>query len=124
MISHNLQVLQEEAISFFGLDQSTDILPGTVLKKSSPSKMTVVTSSNKSGHITVTVQSVPGIASLSLYTVSGRMVYALPDVYSSKGIYSFVINKSNQTSLRQTSCLFIGKVLLDGADAGAFKCTL
>ena len=119
-VSHNLQVLQEEAIAFLGLDQSTGVRSGSVLKKNFPSNATVIASS-ESGHITVTVRSVPGIASLSLYTVSGRMMCALSGTHSSNGIYTFTINKNTLAHTQYGSNIYIMKVLLNGADAGAFR---
>lgn len=82
-----------------------------------------IVSSNESGHLSITVRSVPGIASLSLYTVNGRMVFALPGTYSSKGIYTFTVRKNTLAHIQQTSNLYIVKVSLNGADAGAFRFT-
>jgi acetylxylan esterase len=121
-VSHNLQVLQEEAIAFLGLDKSTDTRSGSVLRKHSSSNATVIVSSNESGP-TVTVRSVPGIASLSLYTVNGRMVYALCGTYSSNGIYTFKISKNTLAHTNKTSNIYIMNVFLNGADAGAFRYT-
>ena len=117
--SHNLQVPQQEALSFLGLVKPTSIKPGLMLKKSSQSYTTVIASSVESGHIAVTVRSKPGTATLSLYTSDGKMIFALPGKYSLDGNYSFMISKG--ALHRHASNLCIMRVSLNGADAGAFR---
>jgi len=123
-VSHNLQVLQEEAIAFLGLDQSTGIQASSVNKKGSLPHATIIVSPNKSGGATFTIRSLQGTASLALYTVNGRMVYNLPGKYSSKGIYTFTTKGNTLTPTPQTSNVYIAKVVVNGADAGTLKFTL
>ncbi len=74
------------------------------------------------GRIAVTIQSIPGTASLSLYTINGRMVFDFPEIYSSTGMFTFTINKN--VLPQQTSNLCIARVSLNGSDAGAFRLTI
>ncbi|NLG18408.1 MAG: PHB depolymerase family esterase [Fibrobacter sp.] len=113
---HNLQVMQQEALSFLGLDQLTDIRSGSMLKKDSHLNTTVVISA---GRIAVTVRSSPGTASLSFFTLDGRNFLDVPEKYSSTGMFSFTIS-GNVLSL-QASNLYIVRVTLNGAAAGTFK---
>lgn len=119
---HNLQVLQQEALSFFGLDRSTGVRSVPMQKKSSQSGSAIVTLLISAGRIAVTIQSIPGTASLSLYTINGRMVFDFPEIYSSTGMFTFTINKN--VLPQQTSNLCIARVSLNGSDAGAFRLTI
>jgi acetylxylan esterase len=115
---HNLQVLQQEALSFFGLDQSTAVCSGSMLIKNECLNTTIA-SSIASGRLTITVRSTPGTVSLSFFTVDGRMVFHLPGANSPAGLYSFIIGKNG--FLRQVSNLCIMRVSMNGADAGTFR---
>ncbi len=119
---HNLQVLQQEALSFLGLDQSTEVRSGSMPKKDSHVTTTINASSVSAGQIAVTVRSTPGTASLTFYTVNGRLFFNLPGAYSSTGMYSFTIGKNALS--RQASNLCIMRVSLNGDDAGTFRLAL
>ena len=116
---HNLQVLQQEALAFLGLGQSTGVRSVSMLQKDPHANTTIIASSIAAGRIAVTVRSTPGTASLSFYTVDGRLVCDLPGTYSSAGIYFFTIGK--KALPRQSSNLCIARVSLNCADAGAFR---
>lgn len=119
---HNLQVLQEEALAFLGLDRPlTDVHFGAMLKKNNMSNMTVTTSVKNSSFIDVTIHSVRGNASMSLYTLDGRQVYSLSDIYSSYGLHTFTLNKSNAASASQNAHLYIMKIAVNGKLAGAYR---
>ncbi|HEX2958114.1 MAG TPA: PHB depolymerase family esterase [Chitinispirillaceae bacterium] len=119
---HNLQVLQDEALAFLGLDQpSTDINPGSVHKKSSPSHATVITTSENSSGVTITVRSFPGSASLSLYTINGQLAYSQSAQHSIDGIHTFAINSSEIAQVLHNQSLFIVKVSVNGSYAGFSK---
>jgi acetylxylan esterase len=116
---HNLQVPQQEAMAFFGLGQSTDALSGFMPKRASHGTRIVVASSIAAGHVAFTVRATPGTASLSFYSVDGRMVFRLPGAYSSTGAYCFTMDKSSLPG--QASRLCLARVSLNGVDAGTFR---
>jgi poly(hydroxyalkanoate) depolymerase family esterase len=122
---HNLQVPQEEALSFLGLDQpSTDVHSGSVHRKGSPVDATIISSSLNRSLIKVTVHSVPGIASLTLYTVSGRLVKSFLGTYSKDGTHEFSISTDGIARELQSQQLYIMKAAVNGNLAGTGRIRL
>lgn len=122
---HNLQVPQEEALSFLGLDQpSTDVHFGSVHRKGSPINATIITSSLNRSFIKVTVHSVPGIARLTLYTVNGQLVKSLCGTYSKNGTHEFTIPTNEIGRKQQSQQLYIMKAAVNGNVEGTGRIQL
>jgi poly(hydroxyalkanoate) depolymerase family esterase len=116
---HNLQVPQEEALSFLGLDQPpTDVHFGSVHRKESPLNATIITSSLNRSFVKVTVHSVPGIARLSLYTVSGQLIKSLCGIYSKDGIHEFIVSANKIAGEQKVQQLYLIEVTVNGNLAG------
>jgi poly(hydroxyalkanoate) depolymerase family esterase len=124
-VSHNLQVLQEEALAFLGLDKkATGQQSACALKRGVRSATAVVSTKNSADRITITVRSAPGQAAMSLFTVNGARVYSLPDAYSQDGMYTFSVSRNKSVHPVCASGLYIMKVLINGTEAGAFRLTM
>jgi acetylxylan esterase len=120
-VSHNLQVLQDEALAFLGLDKATGIRPVVAIDNRSSSGAAVFIAPNRSDRSMVTVRSLPGVLSLSIYSLNGRLLCAVTGVYSSSGLHTFTISKNPLTPVRRTSGPCILKLSRNGADAGTFR---
>jgi poly(hydroxyalkanoate) depolymerase family esterase len=112
---HNLQVPQEEALTFLGLDQSsTNVKSRTTNRKESQLNAIIITSSTNQSFVKVTVRSVPSVARLSLYTVNGQLLQSLSETHSNNGTYEFTISVDGIAREQQSQQLYIMEVTVNG----------
>ncbi len=122
---HNLQVLQDEALAFLRLDQpSTKTFFGPKPRQCSESHTTVFTTSKNATSSTVTIRSVPGIATLTLFTLNGQQIRTLHGSRSTDGIHTFVISKKLSAHLQHSSSIYIIRVAIDGRVVGTYTLNL
>lgn len=122
---HNLQVPQEEALRFLGLDQPTTGTNFGPAHRNRAQAYQSITTSTTNGYLTkVTLCSVPGVATLSLYTVNGKFVRSLSGSYSTDGTHKFTISTSDLSGEKQHSQLYIMKASVNGNPSGTGRIRL
>jgi acetylxylan esterase len=120
-LSHNLEVPQEEALSFLGLDKTTGNRSGFITRKNMLSKLgiSVVQAADK---ISICVMGSNGITGLSLYSVNGRCIFTSSGASFVNGFAEFTVDRKKARLLK--SAVGIVSVTIDGENAGAFKVQL
>jgi poly(hydroxyalkanoate) depolymerase family esterase len=122
---HNLQVPQEEALTFLGLDQpSTDVHFGSVHRMGSSLNATIVTSSLNQSLVKIAIHSVPGVARLSLYTINGKIKNSLCGTYSKDGIHEFTVSADRISGEQHAQQLYIIEINVNGNFAGTGRIRL
>ncbi|HMA63650.1 MAG: alpha/beta hydrolase family esterase [Fibrobacterota bacterium] len=117
-LPHNLEVPQEEALAFLGLDKTTGNRSGFVVRKNMLSKVGISVAQVSDG-ISICVQGATGNVGLSIYSVNGRCIYASSGMYSANNSVRFMVERNDVGALR--SNVGIVMVTIDGENAGLFK---
>lgn len=117
-LPHNLEVPQEEALTFLGLDKTTGNRSGFITRKNKLSKVgiSVVQATDE---ISISVTGASGVTGLSLYSVDGRYSYSSSGFCSANGSAKFTVDRKKVGILK--SGIGIVTVTINGENAGSFK---
>ncbi|NLD95369.1 MAG: PHB depolymerase family esterase, partial [Fibrobacter sp.] len=117
-LPHNLEVPQEEALSFLGLDKTTGTRSGFITRKNKLSKVGICMVNVNDG-ISISVSGASGVIGLSVYSVNGRCIYTSSGMYSADKVVKFSIDRNDICTLRSSIGIVI--VTINGENAGSFK---
>jgi poly(hydroxyalkanoate) depolymerase family esterase len=120
-LPHNLEVPQEEALSFLGLDKTTANRSGFITRKNMLSKVGISVE-RANDEIVINVMGSNGVTGMSLYSVNGRRIFTSSGVCTAHGSVKFTVDRKSVCLL--TSGVGIVTVTVDGENAGAFKVKL
>lgn len=116
-LSHNLEVPQEEALSFLGLDKTTGNQSGFITRKNMLSKVGISVV-HMVDNFSIYITGSHGMTGLSLYSVNGRCIYS-KSVNSVEKSVKFTVDRTNALVLQ--SNVVIATLNIEGEYAGSFK---